>query len=243
MLEIKFTKKMDLKGYTLIEGFPGIGWVATIGAGHLIEQLKMEEVGYVESNTFPPITVILKGKPSFPVRLYADKKNKILVMVSEFVVPGKAVYPLTEEIIKLVKKHKLKQVMSLAGITSLTNTPNKVYGISTNKKITKLLTDKKITPVQEGVTTGVSGILLSLCANNNINGIGVLVPTMQKIPDPAAAATLVEKVSEILSLNIDIKELRKEAEKIQEKVKNMAAQVEKSKKQYEGKPPYPSIYG
>ncbi len=245
MLRIKFNKRTSLKGYTLIEGFPGIGWVATIAAGHLVDKLGMEEVGYVESDEFAPVSVIIKGRPSFPVRVYADKKTKLCVILSEFVIPSKSVYPLAREVIDLAKKQGVKRIISFAGITSLVPQPKKAYGIASNPKILKTFQNLGIAPVEEGVTAGVSGILLAMCANEGVEGMGLLVPTMQNIPDPGAAADLLEVFSRITGVQVDVKDLRKEAEKIKEKVKTMLAQIEKGRKGYTNaeKQVYPSMYG
>ncbi len=245
MLEIRLDKKVSLRGYTLVEGFPGIGWIATIAAGHLVEKLNMKDIGYVESDQFAPVSVILKGKPMFPVRMYADPKTKISVLLSEFVVPSQTIYPLSRNLVDLAKKQGVKRVISLAGITSLAPQKKTAYGIASNDKVLQLFKKEGITPIEEGVTAGVSGVLLSLCAREDVNAMGLLVPTMQKIPDPGAAADLLEIFSRVTRVKVDTTDLKKEASQIQEKVKTMLAKIEKGKKGYDNaeKNLYPGIYG
>ena len=49
-VRVKETVKKDLKNYTLIEGFPGIGLVGTIAAKYLIEKLEFQKYGSIESD-------------------------------------------------------------------------------------------------------------------------------------------------------------------------------------------------
>ena len=62
MLEIKLLKGASIKGYKLIEGFPGIGLVGPMTISYMIDKLKMEYCGYIDSDKFPPIISIHEGK-------------------------------------------------------------------------------------------------------------------------------------------------------------------------------------
>ncbi|HDI10290.1 MAG TPA: hypothetical protein ENF65_00925, partial [Euryarchaeota archaeon] len=44
---------ISLNNPVLIEGFPGVGLVASIATGFLVEELKLEEIGYVFSKYLP----------------------------------------------------------------------------------------------------------------------------------------------------------------------------------------------
>ena len=76
--EISFIekKKIDLKGYTLIEGFPGMGLVGTIGAKYIVEKLNFNEMGYLESDIFVPILRVHEGIPIYPSRIFVNEKKK-----------------------------------------------------------------------------------------------------------------------------------------------------------------------
>ena len=55
---------------TLIVGFPDVGLVGLISAMHVIETLKMKEIGYIESELLPPLIVLHDGVFQSPVRIY-----------------------------------------------------------------------------------------------------------------------------------------------------------------------------
>ena len=144
-VEIKLIKKINLKNYTLLEGFPGVALIGTIATGYLAEKKESELIGYVISDKFPPMASIHKGAPMFPARLYANKKKKICMLFSEFVVPASTVYDLADEIIRFAKKNKMKKIIALAGmkVPSIKNEP-KIYGISSQPKLVKELERDKV---------------------------------------------------------------------------------------------------
>lgn len=245
MMEIKLNKKVNLKDHTMIEGFPGIGLVGTIAAGYIVEKKAMEPIGYIVSNDFPPMTTIHHGRPYLPARLYHDPRNKCCVLLAEFVVPSKSVYPLSSAILDFVHSSGIRQVVSLAGMTSAKEATGKIYGIASNDKIAKLLESKGIELIKEGVTTGVSGVLLAKCALEGFPAMSLLAESQQGLPDPRAAATLLGKLDELIGLKIDTKALMKEAGVIETKMRQITDQMRKVKRTYkqaEGGE-YPPMYG
>ena len=75
---------IDLKGATVIAGFPSIGLVSTIAANYLIDALNLKQIGCVTSSQFPALSVVHTGEPLSPVRIYAGSQgpnNKIVVFV------------------------------------------------------------------------------------------------------------------------------------------------------------------
>ena len=51
-------KKTDLKGATVIDGFPSIGLVSSIVANYLVNALELEQIGIMDSSFFPSISLI-----------------------------------------------------------------------------------------------------------------------------------------------------------------------------------------
>src|SRR5208283_3375343 len=118
MIQITLLKDYNLEGYTLIDAFPGIGLVGPMAGSYMIEKLKMEQIGYIDSDTFPPIAAIHGGVPMFPARLYMDKKNKLVVAMSEFVIPATSIYLLSRELLAFVRKYNISRVISISGMPS-----------------------------------------------------------------------------------------------------------------------------
>jgi len=241
--EIVLTKKVNLKDYILIEGFPGIGLVGTIAAGYIVEKRNMEPIGYITSDKFPPMTTIHAGKPYFPARIYRDKKADFCVLFAEFVVPASSVHDLSELILDFAKQKGIKQIVSLAGMSSQKEASPDIFGIASNEEMANYLKVKKIKLIQEGVTTGVSGVLLAKCASQNFPAFSLLAESKGGYPDPRASAILLGKLDSLIGLKVDIKALLEEAGVIETKMKKMIDQIRKEGGVYQKvSEDYPSMY-
>jgi len=228
-VKILLDKKVNLRNFSLIEGFPGIGLVGTIAAGYLIEKRNMEPIGHIESPLFPPMSAIHQGKPYFPARLYKDKTNDFCILLSEFIIPSSVVYDLSDAILKFALKNKMRQIVSLAGMSSSTKTKEKIFGIASNDEMLNYLKLKKVPLVNEGITTGVSGILLAKANSLDYPMMSLLIKSSAEYPDPRAAAELIQKLDDLVGLEVDTKELLKEAKKIESKFKGMIQNIQQMK--------------
>ncbi|MFA4946174.1 MAG: PAC2 family protein [Candidatus Micrarchaeia archaeon] len=216
-VEIIETAKAKTKRPVIIEGFPGIGMIGTISASYLAQKLDAKLVGYIASPRFPPISAIHDYKPVSPARVYASEKHDVIILFSEFVIPADAVYHLAEAIHGYAKKKKARAVYSLAGIASPTP-GGKIRGIASTPAIAELLKKNGVELIKEGATQGVSGLLIAECASEGFPAANLLSET-NKAMDPAAAATLLEKLSQVTGIPADTRELRSEGKKIEYQMK------------------------
>ncbi len=140
---VTFVEKKPLKveGYTLIEGFPGMGLVGTIAVKYLSEKLGCKEVGYIESESFIPIIRVHNGLPVHPSRIYVSDRYKIVLLVSEQIVPQIFTDRLSNAIADWIQRKKIKRVISLSGIKALPAKEGKqrVYGIASDEASKKML--------------------------------------------------------------------------------------------------------
>ncbi len=112
MAKVVIEKRIP-KNFILIEGFQGVGFVATIAAEYLAEKLNAEQIGYIVSEDLPPLLVFYDGKINHLIRIYKFKwKNQnFVIIVSEFPIPNKLVHEISEEIIKWAKKNGVKEII------------------------------------------------------------------------------------------------------------------------------------
>ena len=80
-IEFRKFKEVDLKGAPVIEGFPGVGILGAIAASYLIETLSLDQICALESEDFPPVSMIYSAKPKFPARIYAREDIKLAVFI------------------------------------------------------------------------------------------------------------------------------------------------------------------
>jgi len=222
---IKETKSVETTNPILIQGFPGMGMIGTISSAYLAEKLGMELVGEIESDYFPPISAIHDYKPVSPARIYASEKHDLIVLFSEFVIPAEVVYELTQTILDYAKAKKARAIYSLAGIATQQPPTAAIHGIASTPKMSELLKKNGIELIKEGATQGVSGLLIAECASESYPAANILAETQLPM-DPKAAASLLEKLSEIIGVPIDTVELRKEGNQIESKMKDAMEKIQ-----------------
>ena len=70
---VRVVEKKTIPSNTLmLHGLPDVGLVGLIATSHIIAQLKMEEVAYVDSELLPPVVVLHEGLPYSPLRIFGD---------------------------------------------------------------------------------------------------------------------------------------------------------------------------
>lgn len=231
-IEFHMLAKPKLKKPVLVEGFPGLGLVGTISASYLIEKLKMEPLGYITGEQFPPLAAVHSHRPLYPARMYYSERHDLIVFISEFVVPIGAVNELAEKIYQFARREKVKEIISLGGIT-IKGEQDTVYSIASLSELTaKLEKMKNVRLIKEGATTGVTGVLLAKGAVEGYPVISLLAESQEGYMDPKAAAMVVETLSEMLHINIDTSALANEAKLIDDKVKHIMSKAKSAHADY-----------
>ena len=223
MISIKIRGKANLKGYTLLEGFPGAGLVGPMAISYIVEKLKMKYTGFIESDDFPPLIAIHGDMPMPPVRIYADDKTKIVTILAEFAIPIDVTYKLTDKIYEFVKANGIAKIISIGGIPSpqASIESGNVFAIASNDAMKKEVQRAGLKPVGEGVATGVSALMLINAVTEGLPDISVLVPVDPNILDPKYAELAIKNVNKLVKLNVDVSELEEEAKEVESKIKDL----------------------
>ncbi len=230
IIKINEIEKLKVKNPVIIEGFPGIGMVGTISASYLAEKLGMKLVGYLASSHFPPISAIHDYKPVSPARIYASEKYDLIVLFSEFIIPSEVIYALSEKIIDWAREKKAKMIYSLAAI-AVPEPRETIHGIASTPAVAETLKKKGIDLIKEGATQGVSGVLIAECASQQFPAANLMVQTASPL-DPRAAARLLDKLSQLISVPIDTKPLLKEGEEVERKMRAAINKMKEMQAEY-----------
>src|SRR5271169_6743034 len=70
---------------TIVVGVPEAGLVGTITCSYLIEQLKMAERGFIDSELLPQVMIVHNSTASYPIHIFG--KDNLLVVLSEVPLP------------------------------------------------------------------------------------------------------------------------------------------------------------
>ena len=227
--KILMEKELPIDDITLITGFPGVGLASTIAANFIVDSLKMERIGFMMSEKLPPAAVVQEGVPLYPVRMY--RRDKLMILLSDFAIPIQLSTLMSDTILSWNGNEKnFKAIISLEALMAEPTKEDKdikLYGVGSTESARAWLKKSEVETFDHGWITGISGLLLSEGNRLRRDIICLLVDANAMYPDARSAAKLVETVDKLLpEIEIDLKPLYEEAEKIEENIKS---QMEKAK--------------
>ena len=215
MVEIKLDKKP--KNPTIIEGFPGIGFIASITTEFLIEHLKAEKIGKIEFNEQTPVVAIHNSKVVEPFGIFYSKKYNLIILHAINPV-NNIEWKITDAIEQLVKALGAKEIISIEGVASINKDVNTYYF---SKKFSKKFNKINIQPLKEGIVMGVTA---SIILRDTLPSSCIFIETHSQLPDSRAAAKVIETLDKYLGLEIDFKPLLQKAEEFESKLKTLMQQ-------------------
>jgi len=251
-IKIYELKKRDLKGATVIDGFPSVGLVSSIAANYLIKVLDMEHIGIMDSSQFPTVSLIRDAKPLSPVRIYAGEKGRsgdqIVAFISEFQAPPNLIRPISRTLVAWAQEQRCKMIVSPEGLVvdpelrDSAEISDVVFGIASTQRAREMLKQHSIRSFEEGVISGVAGVLLNEGRKRDFDVITLLAEAHPDFPDAKAAALVLEAIDDmLLGIEFDAKPLFEEAQRIEEHIREIRKQAV-TKKDDKGAP-RPEMYG
>ncbi len=237
---MKIILKEKPKNPIIIEGFPGFGLVGTIASEFLIEHLKVKQIGKIWVDELPAMVAIHQGIVVDPIGIFYNKEYNIVIIHGVTGI-NKIEWKLSNAIIDIAKEMKAKEIISLEGIGSTKPTDEtKTFCYSSNTKNADKLRDAGCATLKEGIIMGTTGLLM-LKAEKDLAVSTIFAETHSQLPDSKAAAKVIEILDRYLELDVDYKPLLKQAEKFEEKLKDLmskgakvADEQEKKKLSYVG---------
>ncbi len=216
-MEIKLWKKP--KNCTIIDGFPGFGLVGTIASEFLIEHLSTEQIGKILFDDMPAMVAIHESKVVEPLGIFYNQKYN-MVILHAITTTTHFEWEMANIVNKLATDLKAKEIISLEGVGSgEEGEEGRVFYYSSNEKNARLLEKTGIKPLKEGIIIGVTGAILLRVEKIPLSCI--FAETHSNLPDSKAAAKVIEALDKYLGMNIDYKPLLEQAEKFEEKLKNI----------------------
>jgi uncharacterized protein len=237
--QVERNQKIRLNDAILIAGFPGPGIVGAMGASYIIEQQKMHQIAYVESDFITPGVMYIGGRLRHPFRIYANNEGTACVLVCDAPVLLSGIRPLLNAVVAWARDNNVREIMVLEGVavSNLPETGRKPIVLSSDGRsddhgyLSHLRGKKQAAP--PAFIAGISGGLLAACLSNGIPCTGLLVPSVSGIPDPEGAAILIEKANELANnpFKIDVSALRNEAAELKRQMQELINSVQRQQDQ------------
>ena len=220
-------KTPNLKDSILLTGLPGIGNVGKIVVDFLIDELTAKKVCEFTSYSMPHSVFVNEDNMIELPKIELYYKNKLLILSGDAQpINEQGCYSFCDHLLDFFQQHKCKEIITLGGIglSTLPKIP-KVYCTGNDKSIIKKY--KKDTNLHTsiygvvGPVMGVSGLLQGLAGRKNIKAVSLLAETLghPMFLGLKGSREILKILNKKLSLNVDLKNMDKEINELESKMK------------------------
>ncbi len=209
------TKCLNFKNPVVIIGFPDVGLVGTIVAHYIIDELKLDEIGHIESQLFPLILVVHNENIQNLIQINGNEH--VIVFTSEIPVPFEILNDLANAITTWITAKKAGMTFIIGGMPNQNRLEMKnidTYAIPTTSRASEILNKGNLQLFDEGVIMGMNALFLRKFFEEKSDSIGLLADSFLAFPDPESSAVVIENLNKMLGWNIDIKKLLEKGEEI-----------------------------
>ncbi|MBT60555.1 MAG: hypothetical protein CMA63_03250 [Euryarchaeota archaeon] len=208
-------------GGVAIAGFTTAGMVGVIAASHIIQTLKLQQLGTVLNAEFPAVALIHNEVPKHPVRVYQGEG--IGVFTSEIQFKDEQDIMFASTVLEWFTRGGFDQLIIIDGLVqSSKEVPQgKLFGVGSNDSARARLRLANVEPIQQGIVAGITGFLLGEGDRLGIDVTALLSEASPLYPDARAAALAVEAVAELTGIEIPLSELLENAQNIEDSVRTV----------------------
>lgn len=212
--EISLKQKPKLKDPVLIEGLPGIGFVANIAALHLIRELKANLFAEIRCSSFQDFAVTAeKGQTRHPINeLYyykgkGEERDLIILYGNTQALTTTGQYELCGRILDVSEKLGCRFVITLGGLKKESEVDKpKLYFAATDKRMVDELLETRA-EIIHGQIFGAAGLLVGIGKLRGFRGFCLLAETLGLHPDSVATREVLKVVCNMLNLKVNFASL------------------------------------
>ena len=218
---VDIIEKPQLNDPILLEGLPGIGFVASVASLHLITELKAKRFAQIVSSSFHDFAVTTQdGSVRSPINeLYYVKRgegNRDLIIwygnTQALSITGQ--YELCSKVLQFVQELGCNYVISIGGFKKDEAQPVPgIYSTATDLDTMKTVLDLG-TKVMVGNVFGIAGISIGLASLCNMKGFSLLIDTPGIDPDVNAARYALLTLFKFLNFKVDLSNLEQSGNEV-----------------------------
>ncbi|MDH3611406.1 MAG: PAC2 family protein [Nitrosopumilus sp.] len=218
-IRIKEIKPLNLEGGYLIDGFPSMGFSSVIATESIIHTSQFKLAGVIDSDIFPPISLIKDGKPNFPTRIFVNDELKVAAFLSHLAMEESLHRNIAKKMLEWAKNKKISLIISSVAIKS--SVPKEeIFAVGSTENATKKLKDAGLKVLEFGTIPGIPGMLLNEGSLSQQDVIVILFHSEGTGPDFRSSAQLCMAITQLIpGASCNIPALQAEAEKVEKVIK------------------------
>ena len=218
-IRIKEIKPINIEGGYLIDGFPSIGFTSAIATESLIHTSNFDMAGVIDSDSFPPVSIIKNGIPNYPTRIFVNNDLKVAIFSSYLTIHESLHRSVAKIMLKWARQHKCSLIVSSIAVKA-PNNENQVVAAGSTDTAKKKLKDSGISILEHGTIPGIPGALLNEGMLLNQDVVVILFNAKDVSPDFRSSVHLCMAMSKLIpGVSCNIESLKKEAETAEKDIK------------------------
>ena len=216
-LRIKETAPIDVEGGFMINGFPSTGITSAIAAEFIINGSQLEPAATIDSDSFPPISIIKNGSPSYPTRIFVNNDLKAAIFSSYITIDVVLHRTIGEMMLNWATEKKCSTIISSVTTKS---TSKEVIGVASTGAARGKLVAAGIKIAEHATIPGIPGVLLNEGMVRGQDVIVLLVGSENNNPDLRATSNLCDSLVKLIPrISNNLSLLEKEVKQIEEGIK------------------------
>ncbi|MDB5171308.1 MAG: hypothetical protein JWN51_81 [Phycisphaerales bacterium] len=223
----------------LIAAWPGMGNVALLAAGYLLEQLPAHKVAELDSREFFNIQSVdvrhgLATPSPLPRNLFFEwndpaGRHDLLIFAGE-AQPATDGFKLCQQVVDYAARHGVKRLFTFAAMATQLQlgTHPRVFAAATNPSLLSQARLHGAQVLDEGRIGGLNGVLLAVGAERGMGGtclLGELPYFAAGVPNPRAAEVILECFSGLAAIDIDLTVMKQQADVVEEQLGKLLEQL------------------
>ena len=218
-IRIKETSSINIKNGFIINGFPSTGLTSSISTELIINTSNFQLAAIVDSDYFPPISIIKNGAPNYPTRIFVNNDLKTAIFSSHIILDVSLHRNVARKILNWADEKKCSTIISSATIKT---DSKEIMGVASTGIARGKLVDSGIKIVENAAIPGIPGVLLNEGMMNAQNVIVLLVGSKTNAPDLRAAYGLCDGLAKLVpGISCNLSLLEKQAKQIEEEMKQI----------------------
>lgn len=212
---------------TLLCGFTEWGLAGLTAVHFLVEQLDLEQTGYLTADGLPSITPFEDGQPSHHTRLFSREGLDVTILQSELFIPANHGEAVSAAIHEWTVAEGVDEVVVLSGVP-VQHGPDEhlTYFVATDDYHGVHLEGTDVQPMGRGFLDGVNGALVGRGIDSPLGVCVLVTPVHHQAPDMEAAIRLVETANALYDLGVDTAPLEAFAAEIERYYADLAERLE-----------------
>ena len=216
-IDIKEIIPINVENGILINGFPSTGLTSAVATESLISTTEFELGGIIDSDRFPPISIVKNGLPNYPTRIFVNNELKVAVFSSYLTLDVSLHKTAAKLMLNWAKEKKCSTIIS--SITVKGGINEEVVAVASTGTARGKLVKAGITVIENATIPGISGVLLNEGMLNGQDVIVLLISSDKDIPDFTATSNLSNVLTKLVpGVSCNLTKLEKESKIIEQQI-------------------------